>query len=695
MKGRVRSKTAIILMDQFFGSFRLIGKRGKEKTVGYDIFPSARQTLKELSKQKVNIVLIAYGHYSRRATKILQQFIPRSDQIVSIGAYSVRSLRAAFKRIPFDSKRSVFVAADRMARIEAIRKGVGTVPHLVMASAALAGEKYRLIRMVGSGNLPPLMPGVIPYYLEHTPGKGYTLLATATRSALGRAATIASEISEFSFDIAVDDLYAIRVRGDKEDHSQIFRKLEVLHYDTTTAIVVVRNREDVKIDAACQQYGRTRLLIPHMSLLQNRSPPSSPNRERIFLQRWPSKYRKEAWKKAPDFPETLFDVPLCPAAASALEETVARYSGAVPVDTNGPIASRHIWHPDNTRCIDTVMADLESIGYDPYIHSFTYLGATYDNVIADLPGTGRYMINPDLIKPIREIYRRYPLPDPPGPWRMEFEKAMGKGSYKALMGPNRSGMLPIEMRMKIEHYLGLYQWYPWWREIKLQPWKIFVPPKLVIVGGHLDCTSGYTPGYDPYTDASPGADDNASSLAATLALASYFKTNYQGSLRHTLRFCFFNAEEQGLVGSEAYAAFLSEAEAPVKAAICMDMIGYDSDTNDIFEVHSGSVNASVQNESDTLSDKVVSAAVDLGSSTPQAYKGLADPATGMSDHASFQANGFPAVVISEDYFCNPSPGPSSDPNPNYHRQTDTTVNGEYMADITCIVAHILLGLAEK
>ena len=162
-----------------------------------------------------------------------------------------------------------------------------------------------------------------------------------------------------------------------------------------------------------------------------------------------------------------------------------------------------------------------------------------------------------------------------------------------------------------------------------------------------------------------------------------------------MRFCFFNVEEQGLVGSEAYAAFLSEAEAPVKAAICMDMIGYDSDTNDIFEVHSGSVNASVQNRSDTIPDKVVSAAVDLGRSTAQAYKGLGDPAIGMSDHASFQANGFPAVVISEDYFSNPSPGPGSDPNPNYHRQTDTTVNGEYMADINCIVNHTLIGLAEK
>jgi Zn-dependent M28 family amino/carboxypeptidase len=67
-----------------------------------------------------------------------------------------------------------------------------------------------------------------------------------------------------------------------------------------------------------------------------------------------------------------------------------------------------------------------------------------------------------------------------------------------------------------------------------------------------------------------------------------------GHLTHTVRFCFFNAEEQGLVGSKAYAAKLKMTDAPMKAAICMDMIGYNSNANRIFEIHAGYTDATIQ-----------------------------------------------------------------------------------------------------
>ena len=62
--------------------------------------------------------------------------------------------------------------------------------------------------------------------------------------------------------------------------------------------------------------------------------------------------------------------------------------------------------------------------------------------------------------------------------------------------------------------------------------------------------------------------------------------------------------------------------------------------------------------------------------------GEPDPGEGRSDHHSFQVNGFPACLASEDFFVGPGPGaPTPDPNPNYHSAADATVAGSYVRDI--------------
>jgi hypothetical protein len=70
-----------------------------------------------------------------------------------------------------------------------------------------------------------------------------------------------------------------------------------------------------------------------------------------------------------------------------------------------------------------------------------------------------------------------------------------------------------------------------------------------------------------------------------------------------------------------------------------------------------------------------------------------DGAINRSDHASFHQQGYPAVVVSEDFFVNYSAEPAADPNPNYHRQADTVVDSSYGADIACAVAHAAKQLA--
>ena len=48
-----------------------------------------------------------------------------------------------------------------------------------------------------------------------------------------------------------------------------------------------------------------------------------------------------------------------------------------------------------------------------------------------------------------------------------------------------------------------------------------------------------------------------------------------------------------------------------------------------------------------------------------------DPADSRSDHSSFQRNGFPATMVSENFFGGTVARPADEPNnPQYHRWTD-------------------------
>lgn len=85
----------------------------------------------------------------------------------------------------------------------------------------------------------------------------------------------------------------------------------------------------------------------------------------------------------------------------------------------------------------------------------------------------------------------------------------------------------------------------------------------VLIGGHLDDVPSY--GY------APGADDNASGVAAVLEAARVMK-DY--GFERTIRFAAFNAEEQGLIGSDYLAAEARSENDTIIAALCYDMIGY-------------------------------------------------------------------------------------------------------------------------
>lgn len=85
----------------------------------------------------------------------------------------------------------------------------------------------------------------------------------------------------------------------------------------------------------------------------------------------------------------------------------------------------------------------------------------------------------------------------------------------------------------------------------------------VLMGAHLDDVPSF--GY------APGADDNASGVAAVLEAARVMR-NY--SFANTMRFAAFNAEEQGLIGSDSLATFANSQSDTIIAALCYDMIGH-------------------------------------------------------------------------------------------------------------------------
>jgi hypothetical protein len=216
-------------------------------------------------------------------------------------------------------------------------------------------------------------------------------------------------------------------------------------------------------------------------------------------------------------------------------------------------------------------------------------------------------------------------------------------------------------------------------------------PGAVLVTAHLDSTAARKPGYQPDRDPAPGADDDGSGVAgvlaaarAVLALTARLQVPYR-----EFRFVLFNAEEQGLVGSRAYARDQAARGSDIVAVLQLDMIGFDALPGRTFELHAGfTPSAAVQKLSIRLAELVAAQAAQVVPALPPAQlypsdEGAADPAEGRSDHFSFQLSGYPACLASEDFFVGPAPSsPAPDPNPNYHSPGDTVVNAGYACDIT-------------
>lgn len=679
-----RFSRVVVVLDHASGAPR----RDGDDVVGFDLFPTVREIMDEAATSGMETV-VALPTEARGA-----------DQLAaSIGVGRITAVSAEIG-VPSEDV-SAFVCADRSLRGRARAAGFVPAAHAAMLPLLARSEVLVAARFSGPREVVDRFArahGVVPMHFQPTDSAGsWALIGIATPHILADAVIKRLGAVPLDCDPAVDDLVWVRVDGGFDDGGEGTRaglgERRILFAEPGQVLLALGPEEDSEAIGLHGSHGHTEFLLPDPGLLE-------PARAATHLD------LPDAALAAPSpiLEEVVVDVAdrrliettrlRCAVATRGYAKRLDRYTGMAPLDAAGPIASRHIAHPDNSRAEAQLLVDLEAMGYCPQRHEFLHNGVTLSNIVADLPGNGRFRVKPELVDRIRQIlsgtddFRSAAIAalqelgassdDPAG------DIAGGEAALDDLPEPL--------LRRELERIAALEPWNPWWHPTCPIGG---VGAGLVVVGAHLDSTAGFDPGYAPASHPAPGRDDNGSGLAGVLTLAQHFR-RYAGRLTHTVRFCFFNAEEAGLLGSKAYAAQLKAQRAPVRAVFCLDMMGYNSDSTKIFELHAGYVDPAVRDLSVPLATAVADAAVEAGSLLPaQVYTGTGytgapdrtvyDGAINRSDHAAFQQQGWGAILASEDFFANLATEPVPDGNPNYHRSADQTVDTGYARAITCAV----------
>ncbi len=590
----------------------------------------------------------------------------------------------------------VFVSADRTARAVAADRGWAAVPHIDLIDAEPIRPDLRFMRIAGPVDLRALK-GYVPYWLERNSG-GVESIGAADAATAAAAVARGAEVDVLDGDPRVDDLIRVHIQtGDEESHLALGKRRVLYHRPNASgsSIVVLALGPAEHVDelGIHGPHGHYIMLAPRPELLEA---PADADLDVVRAMRLtPSELLELVGRPKPDLAELLAS--LCFPDSGQFQADVDRYSGAAPLDAAGAIQSRHVRHADNARVVQALLKDLRDIGYCAWTHAFTFEGNTVHNVIAEMPGRGYLVFEPEIHRILREILIKYPWPNPG--WRDAADRVLAEHVQD---GFDARGLDDWQARSRLEALLGLRVWWPWRCLLAAHGFGA----RIVLLGCHLDSTAASGPGYNSVTDPAPGADDDASGIATVLAAARRL-WQFRNTLTHTVRFAFFNAEEMGLVGSGAYASLLKSSSAPLKAVVCADMTGYNSDVQKIFEIHAGYTDAAVRDLSVPIANKVASVAAAQGHLGPsQIYRGTAWPPPGnadrtlydgainRSDHASFQSQGYGAVVVTEDFFANLPGEAAADPNPNYHRPGDTDVDAAYGSEIACAVGEAVRQLAK-
>ncbi|MES2916649.1 MAG: M20/M25/M40 family metallo-hydrolase [Pseudomonadota bacterium] len=679
---------AIIVLDQTSGSLR----EDEDRLLGLDLAPALHDAASGLSG--IELILAVPGLDAMKGGAGLAGFAPGGLRIVPLGP-----LEYGGAGLSGGDPATALVSADRRLRGEARSAGFTPAAHPALLPMLVQGAAPTAVRIAGPRDILhrfAISAGAIPMQFQPS-AEGWALIALVAPKAPPAAASLGLSVFPLAYDPATDDLVWARIDGEPGQHDDLVQALAgrpILYSEPGQVLIALKPGETAEAFHLHGGHGHAEFLAPDPGLLQ-----PALSEAAAFAVPDVGKLPEilEAVELDPEIKRILATIrPRCSVVTASYTADLDRYTGVTPLDAAGAIVSRHSAHPHNKRVETALIADLRAMGYCPWRHNFVHAGATHSNIIADLPGLGRLRIRPDILERYLRILRDAgPLP-PPDQWLPGLDGLMPQGG----LFDGLEELPDATVRSEIERVLKLQPWFAWWKGRCPLPG---FGAGLVIVGAHLDSTAGFEPGYNPATHPAPGRDDNGSGLAAVLSLARHFRA-YAGRLTHTVRFAFFNTEESGLIGSKAYAAALKAARAPVRAVICTDMMGYNSDANRIFELHAGYTDPAIRDLSVPLADRVATAAAELGRLAPaQIYKGTStsggpdrnvyDGAINRSDHAAFHQQGWGAVLASEDFFANLATEPAADGNPNYHRASDQTTDPAYARDIVCAVARAVTQIA--
>ncbi|MFH0968300.1 MAG: M28 family metallopeptidase, partial [Methanobacteriota archaeon] len=164
---------------------------------------------------------------------------------------------------------------------------------------------------------------------------------------------------------------------------------------------------------------------------------------------------------------------------------------------------------------------------------------------------------------------------------------------------------------------------------------------------------------DSFTDSgnAPGADDDASGSVAILSIADILN-HYQ--FERTIIFVLFTGEEQGLLGSMAYANDAAGKGEKIIAVLNLDMIAYNKTDGPVLDIHTRPKN-NPGYFSDMRIARTFNKSVDLYGLRSNLTPVIHSDGNPYSDHDSFWYRGFPAVMAIEDI---------NDETPFYHTQND-------------------------